>query len=117
MAWLLVAGSTFPMHFRMANAVFRFRYVDGVEERLDLVPPLNYWNLSSWGGVDYDSSVDAFALPTEPPPQVQLGQECRAMVLSWRLRRDVALESVTLETLSPEVVVGLMGLSLMNPAP
>jgi hypothetical protein len=115
MAWLLVAGSTFPMHFRMANAVFRFRYVDGVEERLDLVPPLNYWNLSSWGGVDYDSSVDAFALPTEPPPQVQLGQECRAMVLSWRLRRDVALESVTLETLSPEVVVGLMGLSLMNP--
>ncbi len=114
-AWLLVAGSTFPMHFRIANAVLRFRYADGVEERLDLVPPLNYWNLSSWGGLDYDSTVDAFALPDEPPPQVQLGQECRAMVLSWKLRRDVALESVTLETLSPEVVVGLMGLSLMNP--
>jgi hypothetical protein len=114
-AWLLVAGSTFPMHFRIANAVLRFRYADGVEERLDLVPPLNYWNLSSWGGLDYDSTVDAFALPAEPPPQVQLGQECRAMVLSWKLRRDVALESVTLETLSPEVVVGLMGLSLMNP--
>jgi hypothetical protein len=116
-AWLLVAGSTFPMHFQIANAVLRFRYADGVEETLELVPPLNYWNLSSWGGLDYDYTVDAFALPKEPPPQVQLGKDCRAMVLSWRLRRDVPLASVTLETLSPEVVVGLMGVSLMNPAP
>lgn len=116
-AWLLVAGSTFPMHFQIANAVLRFRYADGVEETLELVPPLNYWNLSSWGGLDYDYTVDAFALPKEPPPQVQLGKDCRAMVLSWRLRRDVTLTAVTLETLSPEVVVGLMGVSLMNPDP
>lgn len=116
MAWMLVAGSTFPMHFQIANAVLRFRYVDGGEELLELVPPRNYWNLSSWGGLDYDYAVDAFALPKEPPPQVQLGKDCRAMVLSWRLRPDVSLESVTLETLSPEVVVGLMGISLMNPS-
>ena len=31
------------------------------------------------------------------------------------LRPDKSLESVTLETLSPEVVVGLMGVTLMNP--
>ena len=33
----------------------------------------------------------------------------------WRLRPGVELESVTLATLSQEVVVGLMGLTLMNP--
>lgn len=116
-AWLLVAGSTFPMHFRLPNAVVRFRYADGQEERLNLVPPLNFWSLCSWGGVDYDPEIDGPALPARPPPQVQLGQECRAMVLSWRLRPGVKLESVTLETLSPEVVIGLMGVSLMNPVP
>ena len=39
-------------------------------------------------------------------------QNCRAIVLSWKLRDGVALESVTLETLSQDVVIGLMGLSL-----
>ena len=79
------------------------------------VPPVNFWCLSSWGGLDYSYETDAFALPAEPPPQVQLGKECRAMVLSWTLRRGVKLEQVALETLSQEVVIGLMGLSLMNP--
>jgi len=37
------------------------------------------------------------------------------MVLSWRLRPGVKLETVTLETLSQDVVIGLMGVSLMNP--
>jgi hypothetical protein len=46
---------------------------------------------------------------------VQLGINCRAMVLNRKLRPGVKLESVTLETLSQEVVIGLMGVSLMNP--
>jgi hypothetical protein len=37
------------------------------------------------------------------------------MVLNRKLRPGVKLESVTLETLSQEVVIGLMGVSLMNP--
>jgi hypothetical protein len=113
-AWMLVAGSTFPMHLRMPNAVIRFAYADGQVETLDLVPPVNFWCLSSWGGVDYDYRTDAFALPKEPPSQVQLGKECRAMVLSWKLRPGVKLEKITLETLSQEVVIGLMGVSLMD---
>jgi hypothetical protein len=36
------------------------------------------------------------------------------MVLSWKLRPGVALQDVTLETLSQDVVIGLMGVSLMN---
>ncbi|RFC50870.1 MAG: protein of unknown function (DUF4450) [Verrucomicrobia bacterium] len=110
--WLLVCGSTFPMQTRIANAEFRFRYADGQVEKLELMPPDNFWMLCPWGGEDYSYAHDAFALPAEPPPQVQLGANCRAMVLSWKLRPGVRLESVTLEALSQDVVIGLMGLSL-----
>jgi hypothetical protein len=37
------------------------------------------------------------------------------MLYGWRLREGVKLKEVTLEALSQEVVVGLMGVSLMNP--
>jgi hypothetical protein len=46
---------------------------------------------------------------------VQLGNNCRANLLGWRLRPGVALESVTLETLSQQVVIGLMGVTVMDP--
>jgi len=114
--WLLVCGSTFPMQLRIPNAEVRFRYADGQVEKLELVPPLNFWSLGSWGGLDYSYATDAFCLPKEPPPSVQLGNNCRAMVLSWKLRPGVKLEDLTLETLSQEVVIGLMGVSLANPA-
>jgi hypothetical protein len=112
--WLLVCGTTFPMQTRIANAEFRFRYDDGHGEKLELVPPDNFSMLCPWGGEDYSYAHDAFALPAEPPPQVQLGANCRAMVLSWKLRPGVKLETVTLEALSQDVVIGLMGLSLEN---
>jgi hypothetical protein len=113
--WLLVCGSTNPMQGRIANATIRFRYADGQEEKLELTPPMNFWSLCKFGRVDYDYKRDSFALPKEPPPQVQLGENCRAMVYGWKLRTGVALKSVTLETLSQEVVIGLMGVSVMNP--
>ena len=113
--WVLVAGSTQPLQGRIANAVVHFRYVDGVEERLDLVPPLNFRMLCPWGGADYNPAMDAFALGDTPPLMVQLGSNCRAMLYGWRLREGVKLKEVALETLSQEVVVGLMGVSLMNP--
>jgi hypothetical protein len=84
-------------------------------ETLDLVPPLNFWSLCPWGGVDYSYAIDAFCLPKVPPPSVQLGKNCRAMVLSWKLRPGHKLEDLSLETLSQDVVIGLMGVSLMNP--
>jgi hypothetical protein len=114
--WLLVCGSTNPMQGRIANAALRFRYSDGQEEKLELVPPFNFWTLCPFGGVDYDYARDAFCLPKTPPPQVQLGKNCRAMVYSWKLRAGVALKEVALEALSQDVVIGLMGVSLVNPA-
>ena len=113
--WLLICGSTFPMQTRITNAHVQFRYADGQIETLELVPPLNFWSLCSWGGADYNYDLDRFSLPEEPPPMVRLGTNCRAMVLSWKLRSGVSLRDLTLETLSQDVVVGLMGVSLMNP--
>ena len=115
--WLLLCGTTNPMQLQIANAVLRFRYADGREETLDLVPPRNFWSLTRFGRVDYDYTRDGFVLPKDPPPQVRLGADCRAIVTGWKLRPGAKLASVTLETLSPEVVIGLMGVSIMNPAP
>ena len=36
------------------------------------------------------------------------------MVLNLKMRKGKELKSITLETLSQEVVVGLMGISVMN---
>ena len=114
--WLLICGSTNPMQGRIANAVVQFRYANGQDEQLELVPPLNFWSLCGFGRMDYDYQRDGFSLPKDPPPQVQLGANCRAMVYGWKLRPGIVLKDVTLETLSQEVVIGLMGVSVMNPA-
>jgi hypothetical protein len=83
-------------------------------ESFDLVPPLNYWALSPVGGVDYDYATNAFCMPAVPPPTVQLGNNCRAMVLPWRLAGRV--DTVVVEALSLEVVVGVLAASVTRPA-
>jgi hypothetical protein len=55
-------------------------------------------------------------VPKPWPDLVTLGENCHAVLLSRGLRPHRVLREVTLETLSPEVVVGLLGLTLMNPA-
>ncbi|MFT3948262.1 MAG: DUF4450 domain-containing protein [Agriterribacter sp.] len=122
--YFLVTGSTNVMQCQIANAVIRLNYADGQSDSLELVPPVNYWNLSpisaSATGTeqhsrnDYTAEVDRFCLPAILPETVQLGENCRGMLLNLKLRKEVELKSVTLETLSQEVVVGLMGITLMN---
>jgi hypothetical protein len=113
-AWFLLCGTTNPMEVRIANAELRMNYADGVVEKLPIVPPFNFWTLCPFGGVDYDYARDGFSLPKTPPATVQLGRNCRAILLGWHLRPGVALKSVTLETQSEEVVIGLMGVTLMS---
>ena len=122
--FFLVSGSTNVMQCQIANAVIRLKYEDGKTDSLELIPPVNYWNLSliTAGATaagqdsrsDYTSKTDRFCLPEKLPQRVQLGENCRAMLLNLRLREGVLLKSVTLETLSQEVVVGLMGITLMK---
>jgi hypothetical protein len=125
--FLLVAGSTNPMQCHISNAVITFHYADDVAESLELIPPINYWNLApitaspASGGSsetirsDYTDPAVAFVVPKPYPQTVELGKNCRAMLLNHRLRAGVQLHGITLETLSQDVVVGLMGLSIMNP--
>ena len=113
--WFLLGGTTNPMEVRIANAELRLRYADGTVETVPITPPFNFWTLCPFAGVDYEYDRDGFSLPKVPPTTVQLGKNCRAVALPWRLRSGVALESVTLETLSDEVVIGLMGVTVMNP--
>lgn len=122
--WFLVSGSTNVMQCRISNAIIRLNYADGKMDSLELVPPVNYLNLStidSHGTApgqgsrkDYTSEIDRFCMPVKFPETVQLGENCRAMVLNLKLRPGVELKSVSLETLSQEVVVGLMGISVMR---
>jgi hypothetical protein len=122
--WFLVSGSTNVMQCQIANAVIRLNYVDGQTDSLELVPPVNYWNLSTIDShatapgqgsrTDYTSETDRFCVPAKHPETVRLGENCRAMLLNLKLRRGVELKSVSLETLSQEVVVGLMGITVMK---
>ena len=124
-AEVLVCGSTNPMQIAIANAVLHFTYTDGTEDTLELVNPDNYWQLAPYSGRptekeqdtvnDYSYETDAFCLPEVPPTLLQLGQNCRAVALGWRLQTGKTLASVTLETLSQEIVVGLMGITLVDP--
>ena len=114
--WLMIAGSTNPMQTLLPNAQIRFDFSDdGRPETIDLIPPMTFWSLSKYGGKYYDYGRDAFCLPVTPPAMVSLGTDCNAMVYSWNLLAPGrTLRSVTLETLSLEVVVGLMGLTVMS---
>jgi hypothetical protein len=85
------------------SAIFLFRF--------------NYWNLSPVRGADYTGDAEAYPVPKLWPMTVEPRANCGAMVLNRKLRPGIPLESVTLEALSEEPVIGLMGVTLMNPAP
>lgn len=110
--WLLVAGSSNCMQTGLANGVIRLHYADGQSDEIELVHPDNYWSLEA----NYDYDRHGFCLPKNPPPSVILGEHCRAMLYNYRLKKEATLARIEIETLSPEVVIGLMGATLMNPA-
>ncbi len=122
--YFLVSGSTNVMQCEIANAVIRLNYADGQTDSLELIPPVNYWNLSTIDSHatapgqgsrnDYSAEEDRFCMPEKLPETVQLGENCRAMLLNLKMRENVELKSITLETLSQEVVVGLIGVTILN---
>ena len=122
--YFLVSGSTNVMQCRIANVVIRLNYADGQTDSLELIPPINYWNLSTIDSpanapgqgsrTDYTSEVERFCMPAKFPDIIRLGENCRAMLLNLKMRKGVELKNITLETLSQEVVVGLMGVTVMQ---
>lgn len=120
----LVCGSTNVMQCDIANAEIVISYDNGTTDTLKLIPPYNYWNLSPIDSqatapgqasrTYYTSDIDKFCLHGCSPLTIELGSNCRAMVLNRLLKSDTGISKVTLRCLSQEVVVGLMGISVGN---
>ena len=129
-AWLLMAGSTNHMQSRIDNAIVVARYKDGTADTLRLVNPDN------WCPIEQDYYVDgkAFCAAQPRPYRVSLstgkvsrdlgrllgvegvyGRELpggAAQMLCMTLNERKKLVSLTLRTLSNDVVVGLMAVTL-----
>ncbi|MDE6036921.1 MAG: DUF4450 domain-containing protein, partial [Duncaniella sp.] len=124
---LLLAGSTNHMQCHIENARIRVRYADGSTESMPLLAPNN------WCPIEQDYYVDgkAFRLSTPRPYRMllkdasvtddvagQLGIKGTygrridggaGVLLCLGLNPDKELKDLTLETLSNEVVTGLVG--------
>ncbi len=129
-AWLLMAGSTNHMQAYIDNAILVARYADGTADTLALQPPYN------WCPIEQEYYVDGQAFRTvEPRPyrvalgtgdvSRNLGRQLNiqgvygreipggaAQLLCMPLRPEKKLRSLTLRTLSNDVVIGLMGITL-----
>ena len=129
-AYLLMAGSTNHMQSRIENALVVAAYADGTADTLRLVNPDN------WCPIEQDYFVDGMAFHTTAPRPIRiafgtgtvsrdLGREfCMdevygrpipggaAQMLRMPLDAAKELRSLTLRTLSNDVVVGLMAVTL-----
>ncbi|MDE7078071.1 MAG: DUF4450 domain-containing protein, partial [Alistipes sp.] len=134
-AYLLLAGSTNHMQYDIANGAVSVLYADGTEQRFELVNPV------TWAPVEQDFYFDsgAFALPQGvlPPYRLHLGSGRvsrrlgdelgiegvygrsidggAATLVDMPLDPSKELRELRLETLSNDVVVGLMAVTLQNP--
>lgn len=131
-AYLLMAGSTNHMQCHIANGVVRIHYKDGTSDALELVNPDN------WCPIEQDFYVDglAFRLASPRPYRLHLksglvsndlgkalgitGVYGRAIdggagvLLDMALNPEKELSHLSLETLSNDVVIGLMGVTLQR---
>ncbi|MBR4072925.1 MAG: hypothetical protein IKK24_03175 [Clostridia bacterium] len=120
----LVAGTTNPMQCEIANAKIDVIYESGKADTVELVNPENFWALCGYSGEglafgqegtnDYDYALDGYCLPKTPPETINLGNNIRACVISLKTGNE-KIKSIKLSTLSQEVVIGLMAVTLQNP--
>ena len=122
---LLMAGTTNWMQCRIANAVLRVNYADGSRDSLILENPTNWWpieqdllqGLPSYYLSSEDNDMQApyrMALRTGEiyrPKAVKLNQKTdggAANLIAIPLNPQKKLRSFTLETLSNDVVIGIL---------
>jgi hypothetical protein len=131
-AYLMMAGTTNPMQSHMDNAEIIVYYEDGTEEHLALRNPQNWWP------IEQDFYIDDYAFDTGAahPYRVHLktGNLMReadrytsiqgftdrainggaATILDMPLNPNKTLKELKLKTLTNDVVVGLMSLTLLR---
>ncbi len=132
--YLLMAGSTNHMQWGMENGRLRVKYTDGTEDVTPLINPHN------WAPIELDFYHDDYAFAQAPgaqPPyrlHLKTGRMSRTLgdelgikgvgdrfieggagiVLDLPVDPSRELSSMTLETLSGDVVIGLMGLTIQR---
>lgn len=131
-AYLLMAGSTNHMQCHIVNGIVRVHYIDGTSESLELVNPDN------WCPIEQDFYVDGVAFRLKSPRPYRLhfksglvsnnlekdlkitGVYGRpidgggGILLDMPLNPDKELKCMTLETISNDVIIGLMGVTLQK---
>jgi hypothetical protein len=124
--YVMMAGSTNAMQSRIANGALRVRYADGTADSLLLVNPETWWPIDQ----DYLDGTPAFYLRRPAPYRQCLAtEECyrpaaqklnrlipggAALLLDLPVRSDCDLKALELETLSNDVVIGLMSVTLQR---
>ncbi len=134
-AALLLCGSTNPMQSQLENGSVYITYTDGSKSNLVLTNPDNWWPVEQ----DYIAGATAFPLRSKPPKRLHLktgklyedfapdsiytslkGFSNRmieggaATILYLPLDSGKMLQSLTLKTTANEVVIGLMGISIIE---
>ncbi|WP_320018223.1 DUF4450 domain-containing protein [Labilibaculum manganireducens] len=133
-AYFMMAGSTNHMQCHIPNGLIKVHYTDGTREELNLVNPDN------WFPIEQDLYVDdhAFALKRPAPYRIafktgivsrNLGEELgiskdevygrgidggAGIFIDLPLNSSKELQSISLESLANDVVIGLMGITLLK---
>lgn len=131
--YLLMAGSTNHMQCHIANGEIQINYTDGTSEKLELINP------ETWCPIEQDYYVDnlAFKHKNKRPYRLHFksgivsnnlekdlgikgvyGREIdggAGMLLSLPLNPAKELSNLTLKTLSNDVVIGIMSITLQKP--
>lgn len=127
-AFFLMAGSTNPMQSRMDNGMIAIHYTDGTITKLPLRNPENWWP------IEKDLYLDGFAFDSGAPRPLRIHLKTGKIVPSaeaemWNgkgidggaatalgIKLDPAktMAKLTLSTLCNDVVIGLMGLTLLR---
>ena len=128
--WLLMAGSMHHMQINMVNGAVEIEYQDGSYDTLELQSPDNWWPIEQ----DYYEDGLAFKLPTPRPPRLLLksgewslksGEILAknhtkkidggaATLLNLSLDPTRELKCLRLKTLSNDLVIGLMAVTLQR---
>ena len=132
-AYLFVAGSTYHMQAHVLNGTITVQYKDGSTDRLELVLPDNLLPL------DQDIFIDGWAYNSNQPrpwrirlqngrvSQYHAGELNKRMsnnpiyieggmatLLDLPLNKEKELSSLSIETIANEVIIGLMGVTLVE---
>lgn len=130
--YLLMAGTTNPMQSRITNGEIRLLYQDGSADTLSLKNPVNWWPIEQ----DYLDDGYAFTTDGYKPLRYYLKKGIAstswneyttirgfsnrgidggaATVLDLPLNAGKELKSIVIHTLANDVVIGLMGLTLVR---